>query len=212
MVGSCKACGTKIDKGVKKCIHCGIDQRNSLGKYTIMSGILAIIIIGGIWFSMSGDKSSATGAPAASTTDTPTTTPDPAEPTEEGVSSDVKISVTGLTSKTSIENNQYGTVKAQGIFRIVSISLTNNQKDALTIDSNYFKLLDDQDREFLYSPEAQIALIPSMSGKQESFFPKEVNPGMTIDLQIVFDVPKDANKFKLNAAGKMTVTQITSKL
>lgn len=180
-----------------------------------MTSILAIAIICGIGFALSGDKSRAAVDPAALTVPTATTNSGQytlAEPSEEGVSGDVKILVTGFTSKNSIGDNQNGTAKAQGIFRIVSISLTNNQKDAITIDSNYFKLFDDQDREFSYSSEAQIAMMPSTSGKQDSFFPKKIDPGMTIDLQIVFDVPKDAKISGLKAAGGITVTQITSKL
>ena len=210
MVVNCKACGKEIGKGVKKCVHCGTDQRNFFGKHKIITGILALVIIGGIGSSLGDDKSKTTQAPVASSASAPD--PKPVELSKEGISSDVKIAVTGFTSKDSIGDNQYSTAKAQGVFKIVSISLTNNQKDAITIDSNSFKLFDDQDREFSYSSEAQIAMMSSMNGKQESFFLKKINPGMTIGGQIVFDIPKDAKGFKLKASGGMTGKPITLKV
>jgi|SRR5699024_2446143 len=43
---NCKACGKEIAKNVKKCVHCGKDQRNFLMRHKFLTGILAIIIIG----------------------------------------------------------------------------------------------------------------------------------------------------------------------
>jgi|GEM_PF-2679350 len=42
---TCKACGKEIAKGVKKCIHCGKDQRNFFLKHKIISFIIIIAII-----------------------------------------------------------------------------------------------------------------------------------------------------------------------
>jgi len=59
----CKACGADIAKGVKKCPHCGKDQRNFFVRHKIITFILAIIIIGGIGSALNGsgdDKSTAT--------------------------------------------------------------------------------------------------------------------------------------------------------
>lgn len=41
----CKACNKEIAKGVKKCPHCGKDQRNWFMRHKIMSFIGAIILI-----------------------------------------------------------------------------------------------------------------------------------------------------------------------
>lgn len=68
---NCKACGKEIGKGVKKCVHCGTDQRNFFGKHKIITGILVIVILGGIGSAMGGDdKAITTAAPAGSTAST----------------------------------------------------------------------------------------------------------------------------------------------
>jgi len=215
MLVNCKACGKEIGKGVKKCIHCGTDQRNFFGKHKIITGIMVIVILGAIGSATSGGKSSTTQAPVASSTTAPATAPAPAKPVElskEGVSSDVKIAVTGFISKDSIGDNQYSIAKAQGVFKVVSLSLTNNQKDAITIDSNSFKLADDQGREFSDSTEAQTAMMTSMNAQKDNFFLKKINPGITATGSVAFDVPKDAKGFILKARGGMTGSEITLKV
>ena len=46
MLVNCKSCGKEIGKGVKKCVHCGADQRNWFSKHKVLTGILAIVIVG----------------------------------------------------------------------------------------------------------------------------------------------------------------------
>lgn len=41
----CKACEKDIGKGVKKCVHCGKDQRNFFMRHKIFTGFLALILI-----------------------------------------------------------------------------------------------------------------------------------------------------------------------
>lgn len=65
-MNNCKACGQEIAKGVKKCPHCGKDQRNFFMKHKIISVILAIVIIAGISTAMGGGKNSST-SPTSST-------------------------------------------------------------------------------------------------------------------------------------------------
>lgn len=51
----CKACNQEIDKGVKKCPHCGKDQRNFFTKHKILTAVLAILLLGVIGSAL-GDK------------------------------------------------------------------------------------------------------------------------------------------------------------
>lgn len=44
-LNKCKACDKDIAKGVKKCVHCGKDQRNFFMRHKILTGFLAIIIL-----------------------------------------------------------------------------------------------------------------------------------------------------------------------
>lgn len=43
---SCKACDKEIAKGVKKCLHCGKDQRNFFMRHKILTGFLVLVVIG----------------------------------------------------------------------------------------------------------------------------------------------------------------------
>ena len=46
MLVTCKSCGKELGKGVKKCVNCGADQRNFFVRHKILTGILALVIIG----------------------------------------------------------------------------------------------------------------------------------------------------------------------
>lgn len=41
----CKACGNEIAKGVKKCVHCGKDQRGFIARHKILTLLMAGILI-----------------------------------------------------------------------------------------------------------------------------------------------------------------------
>ena len=51
---TCKACGENIAKGVKKCVHCGKDQRSFFMRHKILSGILVLILLVAIGGAMGG--------------------------------------------------------------------------------------------------------------------------------------------------------------
>jgi len=150
-----------------------------------------------------------TEAPKA--TPAPTPTPAPVL-SKEGVSSDVKIVVEDFETAETIGDNQYSTIKAQGVFKIVKVTITNNQKDAITVTSANFKLIDDQNRQFDDSSQAQLAMESSTKDKRKSFFLQKVNPGLTVTGYIAYDVPKDAKNFILEASGGITGKKIKLKV
>ncbi|MFB7142408.1 DUF4352 domain-containing protein [Gottfriedia sp. NPDC056225] len=126
-----------------------------------------------------------------------------------GVSSDVTIKVNGIESKNRI-GGAYTKEIAQGVFKVVSLSITNGQKDAITLDANSFKLIDDKGREFTYSTSGQTAL-EIADNSLSDFFLKQLNPGLTQNGKIVFDLPKDAKGLKLQARGGFTGDDILLK-
>lgn len=132
------------------------------------------------------------------------------ELSKEGESSKVKITVGSVESTDSV-GGQYLNEKAQGVFKVVEISITNNQKDAITVDANSFKLVDNQDREFKYSTQAQTAFDVGNGGKSD-FFLKQLNPGLTQTGKIIFDVPADAQGLVLKARGGMMGKEIKLKV
>ncbi|MFJ7482941.1 DUF4352 domain-containing protein [Bacillus thuringiensis] len=132
------------------------------------------------------------------------------ELSKEGESSKVKITVGSVESVDSV-GGEYLNEKAKGIYKVVEISITNNQKDAITVDANSFKLMDNQDREFKYSTQAQTAYDIGNSGKSD-FFLKQLNPGLTQTGKIIFDVPADGQGLVLKARGGMMGKEIKLKV
>lgn len=53
---NCKACGKEIGQSVKKCIHCGTDQRNFFIRHKIITFFLVMFIIGTIANAVSTNK------------------------------------------------------------------------------------------------------------------------------------------------------------
>ncbi|WP_088293600.1 DUF4352 domain-containing protein [Bacillus mycoides] len=132
------------------------------------------------------------------------------ELSKEGESSKVKIAVGSVESIDSV-GGEYLQEKAQGVFKVVEITITNNQKDAVTVDANSFKLVDNKDREFTYSTQAQMAYDVGNGGKSD-FFLKQLNPGLSQTGKIIFDVPADAQGLVLKARGGMMGKEIKLKV
>lgn len=166
----------------------------------VVIAIVALVVIAAI--SSGGDKNSTTSSSS-------TEQDKPAVLSNIGVASDVKFAVSGMKSAKSVGSNPYAKAKASGIFKVVTISVTNNQKDAITMDGSLFKLIDDKEREFNVSNEAITAL---MTDDKDPLFLKEINPGITVKGTVVFDVPKDAKGFKLVAQGGMTGDDVELKV
>ncbi|PFW14208.1 DUF4352 domain-containing protein [Bacillus thuringiensis] len=161
-------------------------------------GIIALFVIGIIAMVAGGGDS------------TEKTSTDSKAVSKEGVSSDVKITVGSIETVDSV-GNEYTKEQAQGVFKILEVTLTNNQKDAITVDANSFKLVDNKGREFTYSTQGQTSFDLTNGGKTD-FFLKQLNPGLTQTGKIVFDIPKDAEGLFLKASGGMTGKEINLKV
>ncbi|MGR5983482.1 DUF4352 domain-containing protein [Bacillus cereus] len=185
-------------------------------------GIIALIVLGAIGAAFGGgdDKEEKASSDPKQETQAPAAKEEPKkevkkeepkkELSKEGESSKVKIAVGSVESTDSV-GGQYLSEKAQGVFKVVEISITNNQKDAITVDANSFKLVDNQDREFKYSTQAQTAFDVGNGGKSD-FFLKQLNPGLTQTGKIIFDIPADAQGLVLKARGGMMGKEIKLKV
>ena len=92
MLVNCKSCGKEIGKGVKKCVHCGADQRNFFVRHKVLTVILALFVIACVRVIMdpnSGDTSPAQ-APAATTASTPAPKAEPMVVTADKLAADMK--------------------------------------------------------------------------------------------------------------------------
>lgn len=124
------------------------------------------------------------------------------------ISSDVGIAVFNVYETNTLGDNPYATEHAQGKFVVVSVVVTNNQKDAVTVDASSFEIVDANGREFEHSTEGQTAIQVS-KGDAKGFLTK-LNPGITTNFVIPYDVPSDLDisSLQLKARGGMTGEEI----
>ena len=118
------------------------------------------------------------------------------------VASNVGIAIYGVEERDVI-GGLFTSTQAQGKFVVVSVVVSNHQKDAITVDANSFKLVTNDGIEYSHSNDAMTAIIMS-TGKTNAFL-QEINPGITISAQIPFDIPRNKNisDLKLKATGGM---------
>lgn len=132
-VVSCKACGKEIGKGVKKCVHCGTDQRNFFGKHKILTGVLVIIvliIVGSIM--SSGNKTS-------TTTSTPNTS-------AQSKPEETKVEAIKITAKDLSDSYEANEVKADQSYKGKIADITGTIRDVgVVMEQTYVVLSNDKE-------------------------------------------------------------------
>jgi len=96
--------------------------------------------------------------------------------------------ITKVSTASQIGEDVYGTFfgeKADGVFVILDVEVSNTGNSAKYLMDSYLKLIDDQNREF--SPNSAVAIYLKPEGSALMF--EQVNPGITKKGKIVFDVP-----------------------
>lgn len=78
---------------------------------------------------------------------------------------------------------EYVNTTAKDTFLIIDISITNNEKEALNVADSFFKLFNGENE---YSSDSTGAIYLN----DNSIIFKELNPGVTLQGKIVFDVPE----------------------
>lgn len=112
-------------------------------------------------------------------------------------SSNVGVAIARIQEMPTIDT-RFSSARAQGVFKVLYIVATNNQKDEVTLDANSYKLIDDQGREYSHSIEGGTQL--QMSDRPTLFL-KNINPGITTGGYVAYDVPKGAKIVKLQFRG-----------
>ncbi len=121
-------------------------------------------------------------------------------------SSKVDIAITKVRKEEgAIGSNPFLQQEPMGKFVIVEVYMKNNQKDAITVDANSFKLVDSEGREYSSSPEGHMALAVEQDSKAKGMLTR-LNPNMGTSFTFVFDVPKELPGLttKFEAKGGMT--------
>lgn len=195
----CKECGKDVGGKVKKCPHCGTDQRGFMGRHPILTMFGGIVLLG-MAISIIAPK-----PPAGTATNNISNNSAPVKQT--------KVTNYKLGQRIDVGNFSY-VVKSANFFKsvgdnfmkktadgeylVVTMDITNKDKEAHMIDSNLFKVLDTSNTEYSASTEGNTAL--QMSGKNTLFL-KNCNPNITTSGIIAFEVPNKNNKYSINLTG-----------
>jgi hypothetical protein len=167
----------------------------------IVGGIVILFVIIALATSGGDDKNNpdsattSTAAPAEGGTEGSQAAPPPAEEEEKvpGLNTPARdgkfeFVVTGFEGGlTTIGDNPYLTEEASGQFVVVDLTVKNIGDKGQPFTPTTQKLLDSQDREFEVNTTAMIALDSSDIPVFDN-----INPGNTVDIKLVFDMPVDA--------------------
>lgn len=88
-------------------------------------------------------------------------------------------------SKSTIGSG-FSKATANGVYCLVSLTVENIGTESQTLDATNQYLYDSQGRKFETSSDAILAL------PESNAFLNQLNPGIKVDAQIVFDIPTDA--------------------
>ena len=94
--------------------------------------------------------------------------------------------------------------KADGIFVILDVEVTNNGKSAQYLMDSFVKLVDNQGREF--SPDTGAAVWLKPEGSALMF--EQINPGIIKKGKIVYDVPQNLRVANLKIASNLIESSV----
>lgn len=171
----------------------------------ISGGIILVIIVIGVIGSMGKSGSNSTTPGQANTASNQLTATKAIAKIGEAVQ-DGDIAFTAVSVDTAVSlGNSFTRKDAQGIFTIVTLKIENKGKETKTIDSSMIQLTDSQGRKFDRSIEGQTA--KGLAQGKVDLFLQQVQPGLSVTGDIVFDIPKDATSLKLLVKGSLFGSQ-----
>ncbi|MEJ7820028.1 MAG: DUF4352 domain-containing protein [Rubrobacteraceae bacterium] len=104
----------------------------------------------------------------------------------------VEWTVVTASEATSLKSSFGG--KKDGNFVIVDFNFTNGNQEAVTLDSESFRLIDSEGREFEVDTDTFEYVEPD-----KDIFLDQVNPGVSKEGEVIFTVAPDASGFTLEA-------------
>jgi hypothetical protein len=191
---TCKACGKEIAKGVKKCPHCGKDQRSFFGRHKILS-FIGVLILLGIVVSALGEGGEETSNGGGSTT--PASAPAKEEKVYkagEAVQADnVEITVTKFEEKDQVGNEFISkAVSEGGTFVAIQYKIKNISKKPIGMfDYPGVSLVDEEGTEY----EADIDASSNYAVEtnvDNAKIASDLNPGISVTDTKVFEVSKES--------------------
>lgn len=185
---NCKACGKEIAKGVKKCVHCGKDQRNFFMKHKILTGIIVLIIIGSLGSAMGGNEATKVDE-TASTNSTASSSESKTFKVGDVIQlKDYKITVNKVYN---VPGDDFSKPKDGNEFMAIDCTVENISKDEKAISSiMMFKVVDQDGRQCEYSLMGQTA---AKAGQLDG----TIGAGRKITGVYVVEVPKGKTGLEL---------------
>lgn len=115
---------------------------------------------------------------------------------EKATIADVSFTVTAVQETNTIEsgNEFIENATTEGKFIIADVSIENGQKEALTINSSFFKIKTDDETEYEAVTDGEV--IMAMGDNMGDFFLEQINPGLSKSGKVVFEVPADLDLTK----------------
>ncbi len=207
-LGNCKTCGKEIAKGVKKCPHCGKDQRSFFGRHKILSFIGILILVGIIGSALGGGEEEVSKADGTSTT----TAAAPAKEEKvykvgETVPADkVEITVTKFEEKAQVGNEYLNKdVSEGGTFVAIQYKIKNTSKKPVGMfDYPAVTLVDEEGTAYDADIDAS-SNYAIETNVDNAKIASDLNPGITVTDTKVFEVSKEsfaAGKWFIEVGGE----------
>jgi hypothetical protein len=178
-----------------------VKKGNWFMRHKVITGILVVIVLIMVLGSSGGNKSSTTSSGGSESKQEQAKVS--AKIGEVAQSSDLAFTVTGVKDYQSL-GNSYTRKDPQGVFKVISLKIENTGKETKTIDSSMIKLRDSQGRTFERSIDGQTA--KGLAQGQVDLFLQQVQPSLSVNGEIVFDIPKDAEGLVLEVRGGLFAT------
>lgn len=191
-LGSCKICEKEIAKGVKKCPHCGKDQRSFLGRHKILS-FIGFLIIFGIIGSALGGEAEVSNADNTSTTASAPAKEEKVYKVGEAIPADkVEITITKFEEKDQVGNEFINkAVSEGGTFVAIQYKIKNTSKKPVGMfDYPVVSLVDEEGTEFDTDIDAS-SNYAIETDVDNAKIASDLNPGITVTDTKVFEVSKE---------------------
>ncbi|MFH1142002.1 MAG: DUF4352 domain-containing protein [Chloroflexota bacterium] len=108
-----------------------------------------------------------------------------------------EVSVSKSPSRVSSLSNRFSSTSTDGQFVLVPIHIRNVGKDSSTFSDSQLKIKDSQGREYDAAPYSVQSLVDG------GLFLEQINPGLSHETTVVFELPKDATGLVLLVQGRM---------
>ena len=192
-LGTCKTCGKDIAKGVKKCPHCGKDQRSFFGRHKILSFIGILILAGIIGAALGGEEGASTEDSSATTASAPVKEETVYKVGEAIPADKVEITITKFEEKDQVGNEFINKeVSEGGTFVAIQYKIKNTSKKPVGMfDYPNVRLVDEEGTEFDADIDAS-SNYAIETNVDNAKIASDLNPGITVTDTKVFEVSKES--------------------